>query len=104
MKKVITIAISTLLIATSFTPANAAEKGWRYWGYFQAAPGTSDWSYATTGPAGSTPSIAVAPVFEGSNQLLRRVEFVLFPVHETENLPYSSDKSEPPHADAPPCS
>ena len=56
MKKIITIAISILLISTSFTPANAAaEKGWRYWGYFQAAPGATDWSYATTGPAGSIP-------------------------------------------------
>lgn len=56
MKKIITLAISTLLIAVSLTPANAAaEKGWRYWGYFQAAPGSSDWNYALTGPAGSTP-------------------------------------------------
>ena len=56
MKKIITIAISTLLLATSLAPANAAtEKGWRYWGYFQAAPGAANWSYALTGPAGSTP-------------------------------------------------
>lgn len=56
MTKIITLAISTLLIAASLTPANAAaEKGWRYWGYFQAAPGSSDWNYALTGPAGSTP-------------------------------------------------
>jgi hypothetical protein len=45
----------TLLVST-FTPANAGtEKGWRYWGYFQAAPGSNSWNYALTGPAGSTP-------------------------------------------------
>jgi len=56
MKKIITLAISTLLIAASLTPANAAtEKGWRYWGYFQAAPGANSWNYALTGPAGSLP-------------------------------------------------
>ena len=56
MKKIITLAISTLLIAASLTPANAAtEKGWRYWGYFQAAPGANSWNYALTGPAGSMP-------------------------------------------------
>ena len=56
MKKIITLAISTLLITASLTPANAAtEKGWRYWGYFQAAPGANSWNYALTGPAGSIP-------------------------------------------------
>ena len=56
MKKIITLAISTLLITASLTPANAAtEKGWRYWGYFQAAPGANSWNYALTGPAGSLP-------------------------------------------------
>ena len=56
MKKVFSLVLTTLLLATSFTPANAAaQKGWRYWGYFQAAPGTTTWNYALTGPAGSTP-------------------------------------------------
>ena len=56
MKKVFSLLLTSLLIATSFTPANAAaQKGWRYWGYFQAAPGTTTWNYALTGPAGSTP-------------------------------------------------
>ncbi len=56
MKKIFSLVITSLLIATSFTPANAAtEKGWRYWGYFQAAPGSTAWNYALTGPAGSTP-------------------------------------------------
>jgi hypothetical protein len=56
MKKLFSLTITSLLLATSFSPANAAtEKGWRYWGYFQAAPGSSTWNYALTGPAGSTP-------------------------------------------------
>ncbi len=56
MKKIFSLSITSLLIATSFAPASAAtEKGWRYWGYFQAAPGSTSWNYALTGPAGSTP-------------------------------------------------
>ena len=56
VKKIFTFTFATLLIATSLTPANAAaEKGWRYWGYFQAAPGATTWDYAQTGPAASTP-------------------------------------------------
>jgi len=31
------------------TPAHA-EKGYRYWGYFQAAPGANTWTAAMTGP------------------------------------------------------
>ncbi|MEY4037046.1 MAG: hypothetical protein RL201_427 [Actinomycetota bacterium] len=30
--------------------ANAADKGWRYWGYYQAAPGATKWTAAMTGP------------------------------------------------------
>jgi len=56
VKKVFSLLLTSLLLATSFAPANAAaQKGWRYWGYFQAAPGTNVWNYALTGPAGSTP-------------------------------------------------
>jgi hypothetical protein len=56
VKKIFSLTITALLIATSITPSNAAtEKGWRYWGYFQAAPGATAWNYALTGPAGSTP-------------------------------------------------
>jgi hypothetical protein len=36
----------TLLMPT----ANAAEKGYRYWGYFQAAPNATSWTAAMTGP------------------------------------------------------
>jgi hypothetical protein len=31
-------------------PASAADKGWRYWGYYQAAPGATKWTAAMTGP------------------------------------------------------
>ncbi|CAB5239007.1 unannotated protein [freshwater metagenome] len=53
MKK-ITLPISLLLVisASLFLPssANAANTGWRYWGYFQAAPGATQWTAAMTGP------------------------------------------------------
>jgi len=43
--------LAIVVIATFTTPsADAASKGWRYWGYFQAAPGTSTWKAAMTGP------------------------------------------------------
>jgi hypothetical protein len=32
------------------SPASAADKGWRYWGYYQAAPGATKWTAAMTGP------------------------------------------------------
>lgn len=50
------LTTGTLLLTASISPASAAtEKGWRYWGYFQAAPGSSAWNYALTGPVGSIP-------------------------------------------------
>lgn len=57
MKKLLLVLLSTLLISSALSNANAAtqEKGWRYWGYFQAAPGASSWTYAQTGAAGSIP-------------------------------------------------
>ena len=47
------LLISLLILATSvlFIPqSQAAGKGWRYWGYFQAAPGATKWTAAMTGP------------------------------------------------------
>jgi hypothetical protein len=38
------------LLSSLAPSAQAAEKGYRYWGYFQAAPGASAWSEAMTGP------------------------------------------------------
>ena len=42
------ILISSQLIA--MPSSQAASKGWRYWGYFQAAPGATTWTAAMTGP------------------------------------------------------
>jgi hypothetical protein len=57
MKSFSKATITLTLIATLFSSqlisvstANAAEKGWRYWGYFQAAPGVTTWTAAMTGP------------------------------------------------------
>lgn len=46
------IAAAVILItgATLAPSASAAEKGWRYWGYYQAAPGAQKWTAALTGP------------------------------------------------------
>ena len=64
MKRLFTFLFSSTLITSSIIASSilampnanaAAEKGWRYWGYFQAAPGANDWSYATTGPAATIP-------------------------------------------------
>ena len=52
MKKVFLVAISTAaLISSTITPAaEAASKGYRYWGYYQAAAKTTQWKAAMTGP------------------------------------------------------
>jgi hypothetical protein len=44
---ILTLIIGSALVAPS---AQAANKGWRYWGYFQAAPGKTAWTAAMTGP------------------------------------------------------
>jgi hypothetical protein len=45
------IVLAITLLATFITPpAQAAEKGYRYWGYFQTAPGKTAWTAAMTGP------------------------------------------------------
>lgn len=45
------ISLVIVLITSLFTPtANAADTGWRYWGYFQGAPGATKWTPAMTGP------------------------------------------------------
>lgn len=55
MKKIsyLTIAMCAALALSqiiSIPAAQAASKGWRYWGYFQAAPGATEWKAAMTGP------------------------------------------------------
>ena len=47
------IAVALLLISTqiiAIPASHAATKGYRYWGYFQAAPGSTHWKAAMTGP------------------------------------------------------
>ena len=47
------IAIAAIFISSqllSVPVSEAATKGYRYWGYFQAAPGTTTWKAAMTGP------------------------------------------------------
>ena len=44
---ILLLAISNISIISS---ASAADKGWRYWGYYQAAPGAKTWTAAMTGP------------------------------------------------------
>jgi hypothetical protein len=45
------ITLVILICAVFFIPqSQAATKGYRYWGYFQAAPGATKWTAAMTGP------------------------------------------------------
>ena len=49
--KALTIAFLIFFTSTLAIPqSSAATKGWRYWGYFQSAPGSSKWIAAMTGP------------------------------------------------------
>lgn len=53
MKKINYLITAIIFGSTSLltiSPSSAAEKGYRYWGYFQAAPGGTSWSEAMTGP------------------------------------------------------
>jgi hypothetical protein len=47
---VISLALLITASITLSSTASAAEKGWRYWGYYQAAPGAKTWTAALTGP------------------------------------------------------
>jgi hypothetical protein len=47
---VLALLIFTLSQFAPITSATAADKGWRYWGYYQAAPGATKWTAAMTGP------------------------------------------------------
>jgi len=44
------LSIIFLILPVFLANNAAAAKGYRYWGYFQAAPGASEWSAAITGP------------------------------------------------------
>jgi hypothetical protein len=48
-KHLIAVAVTALLLSLT-SPAQATETGYRYWGYFQAAPKATVWTTAITGP------------------------------------------------------
>lgn len=48
-KKLVTLAIIAIA-TTTISPTHAADTGYRYWGYFQAAPKATTWTAAMTGP------------------------------------------------------
>ena len=50
MKKKFAVIATLALLAATITPAQAASTGYRYWGYFQAAPKATTWTAAMTGP------------------------------------------------------
>ena len=50
MKKKFAVLATLALLAATITPAQAASTGYRYWGYFQAAPKATAWTAAMTGP------------------------------------------------------
>lgn len=49
--KIILIAISVIISSSLIPPAQAAGKGYRYWSYHQAAPKSTVWKAAMTGPS-----------------------------------------------------
>jgi hypothetical protein len=53
------IALLMIIAAFPMTSANAADTGYRYWGYFQAAPGMKTWTMALTGPTVVIPNGSV---------------------------------------------
>ena len=55
---VLVVALAAIFASIVAPAANAGEKGYRYWGYFQAAPGAKTWTMAMTGPT--------VPIAEGS--------------------------------------
>jgi hypothetical protein len=48
--KIILIAISVIISSSLIPSAQAAGKGYRYWSYHQAAPKSTVWKAAMTGP------------------------------------------------------
>ena len=57
-KSVLVVALAAIVSSMVAPSANAVEKGYRYWGYFQAAPGAKAWTMAMTGPT--------VPIADGS--------------------------------------
>jgi hypothetical protein len=52
LKKITFIAVILAVLVSQMvsTPAQAASKGWRYWGYYQAGAKSTSWKAAMTGP------------------------------------------------------
>lgn len=50
-KKILAISLLIFTAPALLTNTAHAAKGYRYWGYFQAAPGASSWTAAMTGPS-----------------------------------------------------
>jgi len=50
-KKLLAISLLIFAAPTLLTNTAHAAKGYRYWGYFQVAPGASSWTAAMTGPS-----------------------------------------------------
>ena len=50
MKRTIIAITSIALLMTYSIPISHSSTGYRYWGYFQAAPGATEWTMAMTGP------------------------------------------------------
>lgn len=57
-QSVLVVALAALFSSIIAPSANAVVKGYRYWGYFQAAPGAKAWTMAMTGPT--------VPIADGS--------------------------------------
>ena len=55
---VLVVALAAVFSSVIAPSANAGETGYRYWGYFQAAPGAKAWTMAMTGPT--------VPIADGS--------------------------------------
>ena len=53
------IAFAMIFSTLTITSANAADTGYRYWGYFQAAPSAKAWTMAMTGPTVVVPNGSV---------------------------------------------
>lgn len=51
MKRSVVLSYLFLLLFSNLSPASAAEKGWRFWAYFQSSPTAHSWKMALTGPS-----------------------------------------------------
>lgn len=53
------IALAMIFTSLTTASAQASDTGYRYWGYFQAAPGAKTWTMAMTGPTVVVPNGSV---------------------------------------------